>query len=120
MKNGVSIVIFLEKILRAQRELAELFLGLRLDLSDPLLGDSQFPAESLERQLISAADPIAAYENPPLAVVEPAEHPLHRFPVVEVVALGPVLVGAMVGGLEHLTCIQRLSVDFPRPLARRA
>ena len=103
MKNGVSIVIFLEKILRAQRELAELFLGLRLDLSDPLLGDSQFPAESLERQLISAADPIAAYENPPLAVVEPAEHPLHRFPVVEVV-----------------TCIQRLSVDFPRPLARRA
>ncbi len=59
MKNGVSIVIFLEKILRAQRELAELFLGLRLDLSDPLLGDSQFPAASLEHQLISAADPIA-------------------------------------------------------------
>ncbi len=57
-------------------DLAELVLGAGLDLADALLGDAQLAAELFEGLLAGAADAEAADDDPPLAVVEPAEHAL--------------------------------------------
>src|SRR5262249_22616659 len=72
-------------------ELAELLLGLRLDLADPLLGDPHLLAELLQGHLAGAPEAVAADEDLPLAVVEPAEHPGDRLLVTAVVVLVLVL-----------------------------
>src|SRR5262249_52787119 len=83
-------------------DLAELVLGARLDLSDPLLGDAQLAAELLPGLLADAAKSEAADDDLPLALVEPAEHPLDRLLHSLERAFILMLVGAVVGGgLEH-------------------
>ena len=52
-------------------DLAELVLGARLDLSDPLLGDPEFPAELFEGLLAGPLEAEPADDDLPLAVVEP-------------------------------------------------
>ena len=54
---------------------AELVLGAGLDLADAFLGDPQLAAELLQGLLAGAVEAVAADDDPPLAVVEPAEHP---------------------------------------------
>src|SRR5207245_886308 len=84
-------------------DLAELVLGAGLDLADALLGDPQLAAELLEGLLVGAVDPEPADDDPPLALVEPAEHPLDRLLHPPLGALVLVLVHPVVGrGLEHL------------------
>src|SRR4051794_23825407 len=57
------------------RDPAELHLRTRLDLADAFLGDPQLAAELFQGLLAGAVDAVAADDDPPLAVVEPAEHP---------------------------------------------
>src|SRR5262249_14992776 len=60
-------------------EMPQLSVCALLDLADPLLADSQVPADLVEGMLRDAADPVAEFEDAALAAVETAEESLdHR------------------------------------------
>src|SRR6266852_1837391 len=83
-------------------DLAKLVLSAGLDLADALLGDAKLAAELLESLLVGTIDSKAANNDPPLALVEPAEHALDGLLHPSLGVLVLVLVDAVVGsGLEH-------------------
>src|SRR5208282_3061675 len=84
-------------------DFAELVDAAGLDLADPFLGDTQFPAQLLEGSFGGSAQAEPAGDDQPFAVVEPVEHALDGFLHALEGAFIFVLVGAVVGrGLEHL------------------
>src|SRR5262249_55245164 len=76
----------------------DLLLGPRLELADALLGDAQFAAELLERLRVRASKSVTADQDPALAGIEPAEHPLDDLLPMAGFALRLGDVAAGVGG----------------------
>ena len=98
-------------------EPAELVLGDRFDLADAFLRDPQLLADLFQRLLASPSDPVAADEDPPLAVVEPGEQSRDRLlpPLLDVRLLE--FVGAGIGGDREVLVVagdeSRVSVVLP-------
>ncbi len=53
-------------------------MGALLELADAFLADPQVQADLAERLLGDAADPVVVRDDPPLALVQPAEEPIDR------------------------------------------
>src|SRR4051812_44689947 len=77
--------------------------GAGFDLADAFLGDPQLLADPPQRLLVGSADPVAAGDDSPLAIVEPTEQSLDLTLTLLMSLLLIVLVGTGVsGGLKHL------------------